>query len=138
MDTQQIAEAVVNLPDDIKNKFTDVAITELNKAVSEYARKLISEAESEERLQLNATKTVEITAQIVDSAKWQIVSKMRRRARHYKLLLVLQMVMGVLMIPIGIGASNFDESWGQWLCILCGLAYVMILVVHSVISSVYS
>ena len=133
-DSKEI-KATVCLPNEVSAKFIGESKTVLNEVVSEYARRLVSEAESEERLQIGATKTVEITAQIVESAKWQLIHKMRRKAKHAGWLLTFQILMGLLTIPIGIGASNFGERWGLILCLVCAFAYLSILIIHLVLSN---
>ena len=127
-------ELTIRLKGSAATEFFGSSPVVLENAVREYANKLINESRSEERRQIRATKTVEITAQIVESAKWELISAMRRTAKYSSMLLFLHILMGILTIPLGIGASNFNENWGIILSLICGVCYVLIFITHVVLS----
>jgi hypothetical protein len=129
-------KATVSLPPETELKFIGQAKSKLDDVVSEYARQLVSEAENEERRLMNASEVVEITARIIEDAKFQMHYRMRRKASYTGWLLFLQGIMGICTIPIGIGASAFDAPWGKIVLFVGIIAYVLVLIIHIVISHI--
>jgi len=85
--------------------------------VQDHAQQLFNEARNIEEMEHTGPGQPEITAAHVEEAKWVLVRRQRRRARGTRLIFPLRAGQAVTTALVGIGASNFDQTWGALLCI---------------------
>jgi hypothetical protein len=97
---------------------TDGAKSYFNRAVKEHADKLFSEASNIEKMEHAGTGAPEITAGHVEEAKWVLIRRLRKTARHSKWAVMLRIGQTLMAAAVGVGASNFVQTWGAVLCLL--------------------
>lgn len=86
-------------------------------SVQVYVRQLFNEALNIEGIEHAGSGPPEITAAHVEEAKWILIRRQRRHARSSRWIAILRIGQGLTSAAIGIGASNFKESWGALMCI---------------------
>jgi hypothetical protein len=89
-----------------------------NAAVKSYSQQLFSEAKNIEQIEHAGDGPPEITAAHVEEAKWVLVRRQRRQVRSSRWLFVLRVGQVLSSAAIGIGASNFSQTWGSVLCVV--------------------
>ena len=100
------------------SNLTEGAIDYFTQAVKEYAERLKRESENIEYMEHTGEGPPEITAAHVQEAKWVSLRRMRRRATSSKWNAILRLGQLVMSTVVGIGASNFTQTWGALMCVI--------------------
>jgi len=105
------------LPPDFYAGLTEGARRYFDCSVKEYADKLINEATNIEKMEHAGTGDPEITAAHVEEAKWVIIRRLRRSSSKSKWVMTLRLSQTLAAGAIGVGASNFSQTWGAVMCV---------------------
>ena len=97
---------------------TDGAKQYFNCTVKEYADKLLSESSNIEKMEHAGTGDAEITAGHVEEAKWVLIRRLRRTTGQSKWAVVARIGQTLMVAAVGVGASNFGQTWGSVLCLV--------------------
>jgi len=114
---EQPIDDEVKLGSKFYESFTPGARSYLDKTVKEYADKLVVEANNIEKMEHTGGGHAEITAAHVEEAKWVSIRRIRKKAASSKWPVVLRMIQIAMSAVIGIGASNFFQTWGALMCV---------------------
>lgn len=117
-DSHNETEPRFHLPPRFYAGLTDGATRYFDGAVREYADKLLSEASSIEKTEHTGSGEAEITAAHVEEAKWVLIRRLRRSAGHSRWVVVVRIGQTVAAAAVGVGASNFSQTWGAVLCLV--------------------
>ena len=99
-------------------------------AVASYTQQLFTEAKGIEALEHTGSGPTEITAAHVEEAKWVLLRRARRQARHSRWVAAIRVGQVVASAAVGIGASNFSHQWGAITCIISVLFGSLLLLVE--------
>jgi hypothetical protein len=106
------------LPIELYESLTDGARRYFYCSVKEYADKLLNEATNIEKMERAGTGDPEITAAHVEEAKWVIIRRLRRSSSKLKWVVALRLGQTLGACAIGVGASNFSQTWGAVMCVI--------------------
>lgn len=103
-------------------------------SVANYSSQLFSEARGIEQMEHAGAGPVEITAAHVEEAKWVLLRRSRRQARHSGWVATLRVGQVFSSTAIGIGASSFSKDWGAITCVIAVLIGSLLLLAERELS----
>lgn len=113
----QVLNQSENLAEASTSCFTDGGKEYLRNAVQEYADRLINESRNIEQMEHTGQGDPEITGAHVEEAKWVLIRRLRRSSLKCRWIFTVRIGQAIMVAVVGIGASNFKETWGALMCV---------------------
>jgi hypothetical protein len=115
-ETNQVCD-ILGVPEADLNLLVPGAKAYFLNTVQEYAQGLLSQSQSIEEMEHTGSGPAEITAAYVGEAKWVLIRRQRQRARSSRWVVFTRIVQVLMSTLVGIGASNFSQTWGAIMCV---------------------
>jgi hypothetical protein len=133
-ETPEASDSFYGLDGGDISKLVPGAKSHFKGAIASYSQQLFNEAKGIEQLEHTGSGPTEINAAHVEEAKWVLLRRARRQAKHSGWVGTLRVGQVVSSAALGIGASNFSHDWGAITCIIAVLFGSLLLLVERELS----